>query len=99
MAKKRFIPQIITPEIKENIVESIGNMASNALRTIAFAYKIKDEKDDEDDLIFTGLVGMIDPPKKSAKKAIKECQNAGIKVVMITGDHEKTATAIGKPTD
>lgn len=88
--------KIITPEIKENIVESIGNMASNALRTIAFAYKIKDEKDDEDDLIFTGLVGMIDPPKKSAKKAIKECQNAGIKVVMITGDHEKTAKAIAE---
>ena len=88
--------KIITSEIKENIVEKISEMASNALRTIAFAYKTKDENDDEENLIFTGLVGIIDPPKKSVKKAIKECQNAGIKVVMITGDHEKTAKAIAE---
>ena len=88
--------KIITSEIEKNIVGKIGEMASNALRTIAFAYKTKDEKDDECNLIFTGLVGIIDPPKKSARKAIKECQNAGIKVVMITGDHEKTAKAIAE---
>ena len=88
--------KIIDSEIKENILENVGRMASNALRTIAFAYKIKDENDNEENLIFTGFVGMIDPPKKSAKKAIRECQNAGIKVVMITGDHEKTAKAIAE---
>ena len=91
--------EIITPEIKETVSKKIGEMADNALRTIAFAYKTKDEKDDETDLIFTGLVGMIDPPKKSAKKAVQDCKNAGIKVVMITGDHEKTARAIAKELD
>lgn len=88
--------KIITPEIKETVSKKVGEMADNALRTIGFAYKQKDENDDETDLIFTGLLGMMDPPKKSAKKAVKDCKNAGIKVVMITGDHEKTARAIAR---
>ena len=91
--------KIITPEIKEKVSKKIGEMAGNALRTIAFAYKAKDENDDESDLIFTGLVGIMDPPKKSAKKAVQDCKNAGIKVVMITGDHEKTARAIARELD
>ena len=88
--------EIITPEIKKTLFEKIGEMANDALRTIAFAYKQKDKYDDEENLIFTGLVGIIDPPKKSAKKAIQDCKNAGIKVIMITGDHKNTATAIAK---
>ena len=52
--------------------------------------------EDETDLIFTGLLGLIDPPKKDAKKAVQDCINAGIEVKMITGDHEETAKAIAK---
>ena len=88
--------KIITPEIKETLSKKINEMTNNALRVIGFAYKNKDENSDEENLIFTGLVGIIDPAKNSAKKAVKDCKKAGIKVVMITGDHKKTATAIAK---
>ena len=91
--------EIITPQIKETLLKKIDEMASDALRTIGFAYKTKDENDDEKNLIFTGLVGIIDPPKESAKKAIEDCKNAGIKVIMITGDHEITAKAIARELD
>ena len=88
--------KIIDAETKETILEKIDEMSSNALRAIGFAYKIEDEHDSEENLIFTGMLGLMDPPKKDAKKAVKDCINAGIKVKMITGDHEKTATAIAK---
>lgn len=88
--------EIITPEIKQTLSEKINDMTNNALRTIGFAYKTKDETPDEENLIFTGLVGIIDPAKKSAKKAVEDCRKAGIKVMMITGDHKKTASAIAK---
>lgn len=88
--------EIITPEIKQTLSEKINDMTNNALRTIGFAYKTKDENPDEENLIFTGLVGIIDPAKKSAKKAVEDCRKAGIKVMMITGDHKKTASAIAK---
>lgn len=88
--------EIITPEIKQTLSEKINEMTNNALRVIGFAYKNKDENDDEENLTFTGLVGIIDPAKKTAKKAVNDCKQAGIKVVMITGDHKKTATAIAK---
>lgn len=88
--------EIITPEIKETLSKKIAEMTGNALRVIGFAYKIDDETETEENLIFTGLLGLIDPAKKSAKKAISDCKKAGIEVKMITGDHEKTATAIAK---
>ena len=91
--------EIITDEIKKTLLKKINEMADNALRTIGFAYKSKDDIDDEEDLIFTGLVGIMDPPKESAKKAVADCKKAGIKVIMITGDHEKTAKAIAKELD
>ena len=78
-------------------------MAKEALRVLACAYKELDHKptDDEiknieNDLIFVGMVGMIDPPREEAKKAVEKCKTAGIKTVMITGDHKITATAIAK---
>ena len=78
-------------------------MAKEALRVLACAYKEidhkptkEDIKNIENDLIFVGMVGMIDPPREEAKKAVEKCKTAGIKTVMITGDHKITATAIAK---
>ena len=88
--------EIIDAETKEMILEKIGEMSGHALRTIGFAYKINDTESPEEDLTFTGLLGLIDPPKKDVKKSVNECINAGIGIIMITGDHEKTACAIAK---
>lgn len=78
-------------------------MAREALRVLACGYKEIDHEpskeeisDLEKDLIFVGMVGMIDPPREEAKKAVEKCKTAGIKTVMITGDHKVTATAIAK---
>ena len=87
-----------------NFEHSIKNtneqMAKEALRVLAFGYKELDHKPEkeelEKDLIFIGLYGMIDPPREEAKEAVQKCKTAGIKTVMITGDHKITATAIAK---
>lgn len=75
-------------------------MAKDALRVLAFAYKELDHKPEKDemenDLIYVGMYGMIDPPREEAKLAVDKCKTAGIKTVMITGDHKITATAIAK---
>lgn len=78
-------------------------MAQKALRVIAVAYKDIDflpskiDSDNlENNLTFAGLIGMIDPPREGVKEAVRTCQNAGIKTVMITGDHLETAKAIAK---
>ncbi|MBQ8281920.1 MAG: calcium-translocating P-type ATPase, PMCA-type [Lachnospiraceae bacterium] len=78
-------------------------MSENALRVLAIGYKEIDNVPEElksseieNDLIFMGLVGMIDPPRPEAKVAVETCRRAGIKPVMITGDHVVTATAIAK---
>ncbi len=85
------------------IREKNEEMAREALRVLGCAYKeidhipTKEEmKSIEKDLIFIGMVGMIDPPREEAKVAVEKCKTAGIKVVMITGDHKITATAIAK---
>lgn len=88
--------KIIDAESKETIIKKIDEMSSRALRVIGFAYKMEDEHDAEENLTFTGLLGLADPPKKDAKKAVHDCLKAGIKVKMITGDHEKTACSIAK---
>ncbi len=79
------------------------DMAKQALRVLACGYKEIDHKpsaeemeDIEKDLTFIGMVGMIDPPREEAKLAVEKCKTAGIKTVMITGDHKITATAIAK---
>ncbi len=82
------------------------NMANEALRVIGVGYidldKLPDKIDSEmleKNLIFVGLIGMIDPPREGVKEAVKNCRNAGIKTVMITGDHIYTAKAISKELD
>ncbi|MDE5547908.1 MAG: HAD-IC family P-type ATPase, partial [Clostridia bacterium] len=87
----------------ERARELCEEMSASALRVLAIAYKVIDEvpaeatsQELENGLTFMGLVGMIDPPRPEAKEAVKVCRAAGIKPVMITGDHVVTATAIAK---
>ncbi len=88
----------ITNKDKNQILEANHKFASSALRVLAFAYKELEPKEKlaENDLIFAGLQAMIDPPRSEAKDAIEKCRLAGIKTVMITGDHKDTATAVAK---
>lgn len=87
-----------------NSIENLNtNMANNALRVLAVAYldvenlPFKIESNTiEQNLIFVGLMGMIDPPREGVKEAVETCRRAGIKTVMITGDHLATAKAIAK---
>ena len=85
---------------KDDIIEQNNQMAEKALRVIAVAYKdvekLPEMQDVEKDLIFCGLIGMIDPPREGVKEAVRTCRRAGIKTVMITGDHLQTAKAIAK---
>lgn len=90
-------------EYKKEIDKYNQEMAENALRVLAMAYKELDHmptkeemKQMENDLIFVGMVGMIDPPREEVKIAVEKCKTAGIKTVMITGDHKITAIAIAK---
>jgi len=87
----------LTQEMKREILEVNKDFANEALRVLGFAYKsIVIDKEPEKNLIFVGLQAMIDPPREEVKTAIEKCKKAGIKVIMITGDHENTAKAIAK---
>ena len=101
--------QLLDERTKNHILQAASDMASQALRVIAIARKpiaeMQTDKDNkqpsmniltEKDLNFLGLVGMIDPPKKEAISSVQVCKQAGIKVVMITGDHKQTAAAVAK---
>lgn len=87
--------QPITNMQRNKIRQENLKMANDALRVLAVAYKdTKDGKEKINDLIFVGLIGMIDPPREGVKEAVECCKNAGIKTVMITGDQLATAKAI-----
>ena len=88
----------LSNELKSKIYDLCEQSSKNAMRVLAFAYKkVKSiPKEIENDLVFVGVVGMIDPPRVEVKKAIETCHKAGIKVIMITGDHVETALAITK---
>lgn len=94
-------------DITEDDIIKINNLCSNlskqAIRILGFAKKdvnfIPDKDKIEQDLIFIGILGMIDPPREEVKQAIQTCHKAGIKVFMITGDHVDTALAITKQLD
>lgn len=91
----------ITPEDKINIEEANRSFSKKGLRVLALVYKTIDGEmqisiSDEMDYTFVGLVAMIDPPREESAKAVADCKIAGIKPVMITGDHKITASAIAK---
>ncbi|MHA1585576.1 MAG: cation-translocating P-type ATPase [Promethearchaeota archaeon] len=97
----------LSTEERNEIKQKLEEFASNGLRTLAFAYKIvqKEVNNDyeigncESDLIFSGMVGIIDPPREGVKESIQICTEAGIQVKMITGDHPITAKTIAKRLD
>ena len=87
----------LSPKDKKEILKVNMEFAGNALRVLGFAFReFKDKNSAEKSLIFVGLQAMIDPPREEVKPAIEKCNKAGIKVIMITGDHEITAKAIAQ---
>nr|WP_304413716.1 calcium-translocating P-type ATPase, SERCA-type [Methanosarcina sp. Kolksee] len=100
----------LSSEMKQLIEEKVKEMADQALRVMAISFRLLDEELDiekssskeisseriEEDMVFSGLMGMRDPPREEVKVAIQKCEDAGIKTVMITGDHKITASAIAK---
>lgn len=89
----------LTDGDRKKIIAESEKMAAEGLRVLAFAYKEDKEINKEDflnSLVYTGMIGFLDPPRLDIKDAILSCRNAGIKVVMITGDHPMTALNIAK---
>lgn len=92
----------LSEEEKESIKNKIATFTDDALRVLLLCYKEIDDynkysiEELEDDLIFTGIVGMMDPPREEIHESIETCKKAGITVKMITGDHENTAKAVAK---
>ncbi len=91
----------ITDEDRQTIEKQNLEFSRDGLRVLAFAYKDMDEEreltlEDEEDLTFLGLIAMMDPPREESKAAVADCIRAGVKPIMITGDHKITAAAIAK---
>ncbi len=93
--------QPLTQEMRDRILVENNNMASGGLRVLGFAYKLWEnippegsEETSEQDMIWLGLVSMLDAPRPEVREAVRKCRDAGIRVVMITGDHQLTAKAI-----
>lgn len=91
----------MTAEDKRAIIQKNQSFSENGLRVLAFAYRELGEvaalsSESEDNYVFLGLIAMIDPPRKESKTAVEEAKKAGIRTIMITGDHKVTAAAIAK---
>lgn len=90
----------LTDELQKELVDQNERFSDQAMRVLAFAYKPVETDDvsieDENDLIFVGLLAMIDPPRQEVYHAVEDATRAGIKTVMITGDHKTTARAIAR---
>ena len=93
-------PGPFTSDLREKILEAQDTMAKQGLRVLAFAHRtlsLQWEREHlEQDLIFSGLAGLEDPPRPEVPEAIRKCRDAGIKVIMVTGDHPQTAMAIAQ---
>ncbi len=101
--EKNNTPEPLTEENKKKILDANHALSNQAMRVLAVAYRFldKNQEDYEADIIeekltFVGLIAMIDPPRLEVKEAMKKCMTAGIRTVMITGDHKNTAVAIAK---
>jgi Ca2+-transporting ATPase len=102
--EKNNLTSQLTNADKEEIFKTNNILTSSAMRVLAVAYreldggyqKAENSEHTEKNLTFVGLIAMIDPPRPEVKKAVEECKQAGIKTVMITGDHKNTAVAIAK---
>ena len=91
----RIVP--LTDELKASIMSTVENMASRALRVLAFAYKpVEEIGEKEEGLVFLGLMGLMDPPRPEVPEAVRKALSAGVRVVMVTGDHKSTALAIAR---
>jgi len=93
--------ETLTDTLRQGILELVSHMAAEGLRVLAFAERTLsnenlDQEEIERNLTFVGLVGFQDPPRPEVKDAIATCQRAGVRTIMITGDHPLTALAIGK---
>lgn len=92
--------KLLSTEVKLKLMQAQNAMAHQGLRVMAFAYRKLAEgysrTELEENLVFTGLVGLEDPPRPEVPEALRKCQEAGIKVIMVTGDHPETATAIAR---
>jgi P-type Ca2+ transporter type 2C len=94
-------PQELTDKKREEIQNKIDQFTGNAMRVLSQGYKKAEGKneveiEDIEDLIWVGITGVIDPPREGVKESIRECNTAGIRVMMVTGDHQRTGTAIAK---
>ncbi len=90
--------QELTDKERDEIVARAQAMAGDGLRVLGLAYKLNSRPDEpvDQNMVFVGLVGMIDPPRPEVKEAIKVCEEAGIESIMITGDHKLTAMAVAR---
>jgi len=90
----------MTPELRAQISEAQEDMAEHGLRVLAFAHRPLEREWDhealEQQLVFTGLIGLEDPPRQEVPEAIRKCREAGIRVIMVSGDHPRTAHAIAR---
>ncbi len=100
MCRTRMVDGSIEPIDRGAILEKADEMAEDALRLLAMAYKVVPpdrtsiDRNDLSDMTFLGIEGMIDPPRDEALDGVRMCNSAGVRVVMVTGDHAKTAKAI-----
>ena len=88
-------------EMKEKIQRKMDEWAGDAMRVLALGFKKGEQMDkisseDVKELTWVGIVGIVDPPRKGVKESIEECKTAGIRIIMVTGDHRKTAAAIAR---
>ncbi|WP_299759714.1 HAD-IC family P-type ATPase [uncultured Pontibacter sp.] len=95
-------PQELSDGVRQRIQEKNDAWADNAMRVLALAYRQADalgdeaKSDDVNDLVWVGITGIIDPPRSGVQKAVADCKTAGIRVLMVTGDHKKTGAAIAR---